>query len=80
MFTIDTILMKIQSITGITRISDKAYIALIKVGSVLSLDPEFRYNGRTLIKITGTNDTIFLIQQRNYGEFYLDEFYDNEFF
>ena len=72
MFRVDTLIQSIKQRTGVFRITDKAYSALLAVGNILEYDDNYHYN-RRLIRINGIDDTRLFIQVRDYGEYYLDE-------
>ncbi|NCD42041.1 MAG: hypothetical protein EOL88_08115 [Bacteroidia bacterium] len=74
MFTVDMIVKKIKSSTGVSRITDRAYKALQSVGKVLEYDPDYRFNNCRLIRIKGIDDTRLFIATTEYGEYYLDEY------
>ena len=74
MFRVDTLIQSIKQKTGVFRITDKAYSALLAVGNILEYDDNYYYYNNRLIRIKGIDDTRLFIQVRDYGEYYLDEY------
>ena len=74
MFRVDTLIQSIKQMTGVFRITDKAYSALLAVGNILEYDDNYHYNNSRLIRIKGIDDTRLFIQVIDYGEYYLDEY------